>query len=397
MSRFKIGLLLSYISIASISAAIITPALPQIEQAYSLTNGALEWVVSLFLLGYVIGQLIYGPLANRFGRLKALRIGLALNLLGILICMLSTRYSHYGLLLMGRLVTALGAASGLSCTFILLNELLPLEQAKRAMSFAIVSFTVGIGVAVTLGGVITQYLQWQDCFLVLLLHGIAMFVLTGLFPETLKTVVKLHPLTLLAGYRLALKNSKLIIFSLTVGLVSAISYCYSAAAPIYAQAQLHLSPGAYGYWNLTNMIGMLASGFLGAYLIDNYGPKFLVLFALGGLIPAIGSLAIIALTHQSSILWFFGTTLFLYLFSGLLFPAGSFYASNAIKDKASASGMMSFINMGSAMVAVIIMGYLPMSSISALALTLSLFFILVSVLVLVTVLAPPLRLTFFKT
>ena len=47
----KIAILLSYICIASISAAIITPALPQIEHSFALSHGALEWIISIFLLG----------------------------------------------------------------------------------------------------------------------------------------------------------------------------------------------------------------------------------------------------------------------------------------------------------------------------------------------------------
>ena len=82
LSQSKIVLLLSYITIASISAAIITPGLPLIEHSYELGHGALEWVISIYLLGYMLGQLIYGPLANQFGRLWALRCGLLLNLLG---------------------------------------------------------------------------------------------------------------------------------------------------------------------------------------------------------------------------------------------------------------------------------------------------------------------------
>jgi len=74
--------------------------------------------------------------------------------------------------------------------------------------------------------------------------------------------------------------------------------------------------------------------------------------------------------------------MFLYLFSGLLFPAASFFASNAIDDKANASSMMSFINMGSAMIAVVVMGYLPLKSISSFTITISVFFVMVSFLLL---------------
>lgn len=72
-SSFNLFWLLSYISIASVSAAIITPALPKIQAQYTLSPGTIEWMVSAFLIGYVVGQLIYAHLANQFGRLKALR------------------------------------------------------------------------------------------------------------------------------------------------------------------------------------------------------------------------------------------------------------------------------------------------------------------------------------
>jgi len=380
MSRFKTSLLLSYICIASVSAAIITPALPQIELTYSLSHGALEWIMSIFLLGYVIGQLIYGPLANRFGRLNALRSGLVINLLGISLCIVSVYFSSYALLLFGRLVTALGAAAGLSCTFILLNESLSKEQAKRAMSFAVVSFTLGIGIAVTLGGIISQHLHWQYCFAVLLVHGFIMLGLTWQFQETLQKPLELHPLRILSGYLSALKNKRLIVFSLTVGLVSAVAYCYSAAAPLYAHSVLHLTPDIYGYWNLLNMLGMLTSGFLSAYLMKTHGAQRTLFVGLGFMIPCLMSFLLMSITQQSNALWFFTTSMFLYLFSGLLFPAASFFASNAIEDKANASSMMSFVNMGSAMVAVAVMGYLPLRTIVSFTITISVFFIIVSVL-----------------
>lgn len=158
-SKFNIIWLLSYISIASVSAAIITPALPEIQAQYGLKSESVEWIVSAFLIGYVVGQLIYGPLANRFGRLKALRIGLMINVLGVAVCFSALTLNAYWLLIVGRLITALGAASGLACTFMLINEWLPEVQRKAAMAYSVLSFAFGVGFAVMIGGLITQY--WQ--------------------------------------------------------------------------------------------------------------------------------------------------------------------------------------------------------------------------------------------
>ncbi|WP_347251613.1 MFS transporter, partial [Legionella sp.] len=192
ISNLRVAWLLSYISIASFSAAIVTPALPFIQIQFGLRTGQVEWMISAFLIGYVIGQLIYGPLANRWGRLYALRIGLLINLSGILLCLLGLAFSAYWLLIAGRLVSALGAASGLSCTFMLINEWLAEKQRKTAMSYTILSFTFGIGLAVTLGGLMTEYWNWTYCFLFLLIHGVVMLWGTQIFSETLKKQQPMH-------------------------------------------------------------------------------------------------------------------------------------------------------------------------------------------------------------
>ncbi|GAB4223781.1 MAG: MFS transporter [Gammaproteobacteria bacterium] len=381
ISSWKVAFLLSYICIASVSAAIITPALPAIEQHYALSHGALEWVISIFLFGYVAGQLLYGPIANRYGRLVALRSGLVINLLGISLCIVATMLNSFALLLVGRLVTALGAASGLACTFMLLNELLPPERARHAMSFAVISFTVGVGIAVTLGGLVTQYIGWQACFWLLLAHGVFMLAGSWSFQETLTQPVALNPRTILVGYGQALKSPTLIVFSLMAGLLSTFTYSYSAAAPVYTQLHLHLTPSQYGYWNLLNTLGMTASGLLGARLMKLYGPKNVLWLGLSLLLPTFISLISLSVSEHATPLWFFITTMFGYLFSGFLFPAASFFASNAITDKASASSMMSFINMGSATVCVIILGYLPLPPIQAFVVVFGAFFIIEVLLV----------------
>ena len=264
----------------------------------------------------------------------------------------------------------------------LINELLPKDRAKHAMSLAIVSFTLGIGLAVLAGGLITQYLQWQDCFIVLFIHGVVMFFLTYQFPETLTTQKPIRPKMILKQYRAGFANTRLIVFSLVVGFVSFFAYGYSASAPIYAQNNLQLTASEYGYWNSINMIGMLMSGFLGAYFMKKYHEKRVLWIGFSGVMLGLCVLAILSLIQSDSSAAFFITTGYLYFTTGLLFPAGSYLASNAIEDRASASSVMSFVNMGSAMLGVILMGYLPLQTLSAFSLMLGLFFVAVVLMVL---------------
>ncbi len=382
-SSFNLFWLLNYISIASVSAAIITPALPKIQTEYNLGSGTIEWIVSAFLIGYVVGQLVYAPLANRYGRLKALRTGLVINLLGIILSLIALFQGSYGLLIGGRLITALGAASGLACTFMLINEWLPETQRKTAMAYSVLSFALGIGVAVVMGGVITEYLHWQGCFWVLLIHGLIMLWGTCVFSETLIHPKSINVLTIIHDYYTALSSAKLVIFSLVVGCCSAISYCFSAAGPQIAEQLLKLSAAEYGYWNILNIVGMLLGGLSAKQLLARFSAKQLI--AIGFFGVALGIVNLLMMWHigNQSSLWFFLITASLYLFSSFLFSGGSFVASNALKDKASAAAMMSFVNMCFATVSVILMGYLMVSPLLSFIIILSFIWLIVVGLLLI--------------
>ncbi|MBA2711874.1 MAG: MFS transporter [Tatlockia sp.] len=383
VSNFKIAFLLSYISLASFSAVFITPALPQIATWFDLQNGQVEWVVSAFLIGYVIGQLIYGPLANRWGRVTALQTGLVINLIGIALCIMSLVLVSYSLMIFGRFFSALGAASGLACTFMLINEWLHESQRKTAMAYTILSFTFGIGLAVTLGGIISEYLNWVYCFLFLGIHGILMLAGTKLFKETLKQPQPINLKSIIEGYKKAISSRTLIIFSLVVGFCSSIGYCFSAAGPQISIEMFQLSPAEYGYWNLINMIGMLGGGLWSKSLLNRLPAKQVIKLGLSGCAIGILGLIVIGAFHLSSPIWFFLCTLIMYLFSGLLFAGGSLIASNALADKASCSAMMSFINMSLATLAVVIMGYLTKNPLQAFVEVLISLWLLIVILLLV--------------
>jgi len=384
MKTYKIMILLSYICVASFSATLITPALPAIGHFYSINSADLSWVVSIFLIGYVVGQLIYGPLAKSFGALKALKAGLILNIVGILVSLTSVRFINFDLLLVGRLLTALGAASGLACTFMLMHELLNEKEYKHAMSYTVLAFTLGIGMAVFLGGIITQYLHWQMCFWLLLVHGMTVLALTLCFSNTRNLTNKqsIHFGVIIGDYWKALSNLQLIKYSLLVGFVSAFSYAYAAIAPLYVHSDLHMNPAQYGYWNGINMVGMLLGGVLGGKLMKKYGAKMLLQWGLIGFFPCCFLLVILAFYSLNYAVLFFIITAAMYLFGGFLFPSASFFAMASSKDKANASSMMSFVNMLTAVLAVIIAGHLPVKPILSFALLISMMYVFCIALVL---------------
>lgn len=361
MSKTKTFLLLSYLCLASVSTAILSPALPAIMSTFAINSSQVTWVTSIFLIGYMLGQLLYAPLAKSFGAVYALRSGLSLMVAGIVLTIFAATKSYYNMLLVGRFITAIGAAGGLSCTFMLLKQYLSEQDAAKASAYGPFFFTMGIGIASYIGGTLNHHYHWLSCLYALLLYSGLMLGLTFQFANTHAERTPVNLLSTFKSYQTTLKNGRLVYFSFCVGFVSIVAYCYSTAAPLYAAQTLHINSEVYGQWNFVNMIGMALSSLLAAYILERKSHQILLQLAVLGLIPVILCMAIISHYQSASSALFFINSSLLYLFSGLMFPAGSYFALKFCSDHHAGSSMMSFINIGSAAIALIIMGYLPLT------------------------------------
>src|SRR5690606_17410179 len=104
------------ISFATVNAVLFTPELPQLAELFKVSKDSAEQTVAWFLLGYAIGQLVYGPIANRLGRKPALYLGVGLQILSSLLCVLAGYLQNWSLLLVARFLLALGSGVGLMMT-----------------------------------------------------------------------------------------------------------------------------------------------------------------------------------------------------------------------------------------------------------------------------------------
>ena len=359
MNVYKKWILLSYFSIATASAAVITPALPTIQKNLGIDHSAINWIISIYLIGYTLGQFFYSPLANRLGRIGALQLGMKICIFGCLVCTASAMLGSYYGLLVGRLITALGASSGLSCTFMLINETLSHNEAKYLLSFTAPVFTIAVGCAVLLGGLVTHYIGWQYCFFLSLAHSLLMLLLTNLFEETLKTPKKSNLAHIFKSYLEALTHRRLFVFSTCVALVTIYQYCFTTAAPFITQHLFNLDAARYGTWNLINTCSMCCGGLVVSRLTQKYDGVRILKTAICFMIIALLVMLVLGFNENLNKLNFFMLSASTYFFASWIFPTASHIASNAIECKANAAGAMNFINVGTTFILISVMGYLP--------------------------------------
>lgn len=344
----NILILVLLISFATISGLLFTPSLPAIATDFNVPDSVGQWAMTVFLIGYTLAQIPYGPLANRLGRKKAIYIGVSIALVGSLICYFSTTFE---MLLVGRFIQAIGSAVGLKVTFTMIGDQYHGHAATKMLSYVALAFAIMPGLGVALGGYLTADYGWRGCFAFLSGYSVLIGLLAITLPETAKKLDHDALKVSKIGHALAkqFKDPFLVWHALLMGSGSSFIYIFSTVAPYLAISQLGLSPEHYGLWNIVPSIGMTI-GLLSSAHFSHRLPKRIAMLS-GILCAFLGVIIMGALFtrgHNVPAVLFIPTAIIMFGFSITYSAASSTILSEA-SDKSNASAVMSFINMGSAM------------------------------------------------
>lgn len=353
--------LLLMISFASVNAVLFTPALPEIAKSFAVTSNSAQQTIVWFLIGYALGQLIYGPIANRYGRKPALYIGIAIQIGSSLICVLAGITHEFTVLVVGRFLLALGSGVGLKMTFTLVNECYEPKIASQKISYLMLAFAITPGLGVALGGILNEHYGWMSCFYAGALYGLILLILIIRLPETLKepdlNAFKIKHL--IEGYVTQFKNAQLVAGGLLMGGSTCFVYVFAALAPFIAINLFGMSSALYGIANLLPPLGLIMGSLTAAQLAKKYSLQSLIrwgiyLTGVGGVFMLVG-----VLMHFSVIISLFLPTIVIYFGICFILPNASTIAMSHVRDKAHGSAVMSFINMGLATLVVLSLGIFP--------------------------------------
>jgi multidrug resistance protein len=348
-------ILLFLISFAAVGASLFTPALPAIRSFFNLSAGEEQLTMTIYLLGYAIGQLPYGPLANRFGRKVTLYIGISLAIAGSLLCALSAPLESFKFLIAARFIQALGGSVGLKVSFTMIADVYTQMETTRVISRILIAFAVMPGIAIAIGGWLTQWFHWESCFYFLALFGAFVLFLSTKMAETAKSLDPraLDLSSILRGYGLMFKNRKLMICGLMWGCASSVLYIFTTKAPYIGINIIGLSPEMFGIYNLIPVSGILIGSILSYKLTGRYSTFTLLII---GIIGSFASTLTMFIPFGLGIVN--GWSLFfpMFLIFTTLFPIvahiSSYGLANA-QDKSNASAVMNFINLSTTVVAII--------------------------------------------
>ncbi len=340
----KIAILLLLVSFATISALLFTPSLPQLAIDFGISESTAQWSMTIFLIGYTIGQLPYGPIANRFGRKKAIYLGICIALIGMGISLFAP---SFWILCIGRFIQALGSAVGLKVSFTMIGDQHAGSSATKALSILTMAFGIMPGIGMAIGGWIAVLYGWKGCFVFLSIYSVFLGLLCATLPETAKELDKdaLQVKKIAHGYMRQFKNPFTMQHACLVGLSTSMFYIFASVAPYIGIDGIGLTPAQYGLWTLVPMSGLVL-GTLTAHSLAARAPRSNMLSAI--LIILIGLIAMAfcfvnSWVHPFSL---FGTMFLMQIGMNLLWINASSKGISEAADKSNASAVIQFTNVG---------------------------------------------------
>lgn len=348
------------------------PAFPAMAHAFATDEKHVQTTLAAYFLGLSLGQLVYGPVADRFGRRIPLLFGVGLFTVASLACAYAPTLDS---LIVARFVQALGGCAGMVLSRAIVSD--KCDPVASAKVFSQLMLVMGLApiLAPMLGGVLVNVAGWQSIFLALSLFSGVCLLAVGLgLPESLPTHVPRQPLSgALRQYLRLLADRTFVGHALTGGIAIAGMFAYIAGSPFVFIKLYGVPPEHYGWLFGSNAAGFILMAQVNARMLAKRGPAFLLARAVWLYLAAALLLLAVAALHPAA-LWPLLVPLFVCISSlGCIIPNASACAMSGQGARAgSASALMGCLQFSVAAGAAALVGVLHDGSAVPMALVISL-------------------------
>lgn len=270
--KIWLGILLALITTLGLMATdIYAPAMPAVTKDLATSANVVQLTVTFFLIAAGLSQLIYGPISDHYGRRPILIFGLAVYLLGSLMCTFAT---HIPLLLLGRFVQGLGTGAVMALNRVIVRDSFTGVQLVKALSYIGAFIALAPAVAPAFGGFIEIHLGWRWIFGFLVIYCLGLSTLVWFtLPET-HHARPTHPLSLtrvMLNYGNILKNSQFWANVICSGLAFAAMMTCATVNPFLLENGSGMSAATYGLWAMVSAIGFFLGMLSNAQIVGRLG------------------------------------------------------------------------------------------------------------------------------
>lgn len=248
---FLLGLLAM---LMPLSIDMYLPALPVIAGQFGVPAGSAQMTLSTYILGFALGQLIYGPMADSIGRKPVILGGTLIFAAAAVACALAQSIDQ---LITMRFFHGLAAAAASVVINALMRDMYPREEFSRMMSFVMLVTTIAPLLAPMIGGAVLIWFSWHAIFWILAIAAllvsamIAFFIRETLPPERRQPF---HLRTTIGNFASLFRHKRVLSYMLASGFSFAGMFSFLSAGPFVYIEVNHVSPQDFGYYFALNIV-----------------------------------------------------------------------------------------------------------------------------------------------
>jgi MFS transporter, DHA1 family, multidrug resistance protein len=346
-------------SMGPLATDMYLPSLPAIAAAFATDAGQVQLTLSVFLVGFAVGQIIYGPVADQYGRKPVLLVGLLLFVAASFACMAAT---SIGALIGARFVQAVGACAAIVLARAVVRDLHTSEDAARILSLMGAIMGVVPAVAPIVGGVLEQAYGWRASFALsgALAVGLALIVAMWL-PETLAAGRRgqWSARGMIADFRMLAAHATFRRYTAAVCLGYGGLFAFISGSSFVLQGHYGLDEVEFGFAFALAVVGFIIGTLIAAVCSRRIGIGRTV--ALGGWALAAGgaAMSVLVLIQPPHYLHVLAPMVIYMVGVGLTLPSSMAGAITPFPDRAgTASSLVGFSQMTFAALVGIMVGHL---------------------------------------
>jgi DHA1 family bicyclomycin/chloramphenicol resistance-like MFS transporter len=347
----QIAVLAALAATGTLATNILLPSLPQMAASLKVSTAEVTSAITVFLAVFAIGQLIVGPISDRYGRRWPVLAGFAVFLAGSVWCGLA---DNLPALLTGRVIQAAGACATSVLSRAIARDLFSGAALARAMALIMIAMAAAPGFSPLLGGALDHLFGWRSEFaFVGLFAALSALAYGAVLGETHRsTRIPLDPTAIIKTYLGLSTDRRFLIPAATVSLIMGGLFSVFSAAPSILIEALRFTPIQLGLFFAGTVMIVFAAGMLATRLAPRFGLDRSI---KGGLMAATfgGIATLLVSTTVPSFLPFLAAISVFLLGMGIVNPLGTAQALSPFGEKAgAASALLGFWQMMTAAIGV---------------------------------------------
>ncbi|MDV6166804.1 multidrug effflux MFS transporter [Flavobacterium sp. DG1-102-2] len=333
------------------------PGFSAIAEDLRTTPNKVSLSLSSYFIGIAAGQLLYGPLLDRFGRKKPLYAGLAVYILASLGCSLVTDIDAFIAL---RFVEAVGSCAATVAAMAMVRDLFPVNDSPKV--FSLLMLVVGLSpmLAPTIGSYVIKAWGWHSIFVILAIMGFLVLLASrfGLgHTRNPDPSISLKPKPILTGFWSVLRHPQFYTYAISGGVAFSGLFTYVAGSPILFMDIFKVSGEVYGWIFAFMSVSFIGTSQLNSILLRKYKSGQLVYLGLS--LQSIISVAFL-IAAVNNWLNLYSTIVMLFLYLGCLGLTNPNTAGLSLapfsENAGSASALMGALQLGLGAVASMLVG-----------------------------------------